>query len=242
MGILSLDRSFNTLGFSTALPPRAGLAAGIITSGVSNIDGRDNDGRQTGSLAVAQDEAYLSFGIRFPAGFSVGVSAKLLYAHLYTDMTSTTAGFDLGAFMPITEMIHVGFTIRDIGSKYKWDSTPLYQEQGMTSEDHFPQLYTLGVEVLVPDSLGIVSADIQASNQKTLLLSLGAEYPIIPELAVRAGIDRIDLKYSGMGVRPAFGFMVRKNLGSWTPVVQYTYVVEPFAPSGIHMISVSAGF
>jgi len=49
-GLLSLDRSLNTLSYSQAIKPTAGFSFGIINAGVSKIDGRDGDGAQTGEL------------------------------------------------------------------------------------------------------------------------------------------------------------------------------------------------
>lgn len=241
-GFLTLDRSLNALNFSTPLPPQAGLGAGILNSGVSNIDGRDNDGRPTGALKTSENLAFLGFGIRFPAGFSLGVNLKLLYAHLYTDVTSTTVGVDAGFFYSLNDEISVAATVRDISSKYKWDTSTLYGELGKTSTDEFPRLYTIGVAYALPAHTGTLSAELEASNQNSLVLRAGAEYYIIKEVAVRAGVDRLDLKYSGTGIRPAAGFVVRKDFAFWTPALQYTFVLEPFTKSGIHLVSLSAIF
>ena len=62
--ILSLDRSLNFINYTRrfelgkkvnpdgTIVPRsiAGISVGIINAGVSNIDGRDSDGRKTGDL------------------------------------------------------------------------------------------------------------------------------------------------------------------------------------------------
>ncbi len=241
-GFLTLDRSLNFLSFSAPLPPFAGVSAGIINSGVSKIDGRNGDGTPTGMLKTAENAAFLGFALRFPAGFSAGVTIKLLYAHLYTDLTSTTVGVDAGVFVPINRYLRAAATVKDIGSKYKWDTSNLYGQDGKSSVDAFPRLYTAGVEFLVPDSLGIVTAEVEASNKSTLQLRLGAEYPVVPALTLRAGVDRIDLKEKGNGVRPAFGFMVQREMGNWTPALEYTYILEPFTTSGIHMVSVTVLF
>jgi hypothetical protein len=241
-GILSLDRSLNFINFSSALPPQAGIGAGILASGVNNIDGRDYDGNPTGPMKTAENMAYLGFGIRFPAGFSLGVNLKLLYAHLYTDVTSTTVGVDLGFFYRFTDNFMISGTVRDVSSKYKWDTSSLYGQDGKSTVDNFPQLYTVGAALVVPGGDGVVSAELETSNQKTLILRAGAEYFIVREVALRAGIDRIDLKVKNNGVRPAVGFMLRKDFAAWAPAIQYTYVFEPFVASGIHFVSVSALF
>jgi hypothetical protein len=76
------------------------------------------------------------------------------------------------------------------------------------------------------------------------------EFFLIPEVTVRGGVDRIDFKEKGNGIRPSAGFTLRTRLEDDTlPVVNpdllavnYTYVIEPFASTGIHFISLSVGF
>jgi hypothetical protein len=240
VGILSLDRTLNFLSYTQALPPQAGISVGIINAGVSAIDGRDADGVPTGELKTSENRVFIAFGVKMTSGLTFGISLKLLHYHLYTDMTSMTAGIDLGVYYPLTEDLSLGATIRDINSKYKWDSSTLLGQSGTTSNDPFPQLYTIGAAYRILTAH--LSADLEFSNQSSVYLRSGIELPIIPELTLRAGIDRIDLKEKGNGVRPAFGFSTGTNLGNWSPRVQYAYVIEPFAPVGFHMITLSARF
>ena len=241
-GILSLDRTLNFLSFSQTLPPNAGISLGIINSGVTNIDGRDSDGEPTGLLQTSENQFFLGFSARFKGGFSIGLNIKFLYYHLYTDMTSTTVGVDFGALLPVGESLTLGATVRDINSKYKWNTTQLYGQQGGDTEDPFPLLYTIGAAYRLPDSLGIVSGDLEISNASTITTRFGLEVPLIPEITVRAGVDRIDMKEKGNGISPAFGFTARKDIGGWIPAVHYAYVIEPFSPSGTHIISLSVIF
>jgi len=241
-GLLSLDRSLNFLGFTQTLPPDAGVSAGLINSGVSNIDGRDADGEQTGLMKTSEDQVFLGFGLKFHSGFSFGLNLKILYYHLYTDFTSVTAGLDFGAIYRANTSLTFGFTVKDINSKYKWDSTPLYGDQGSTSEDPFPMRYTVGASYILPDSLALISSEVELSNVRTAILRVGAEVPVIRELTLRAGVDRIDLKEKGAGISPAFGFTLARELRGWTPSISYVYVVEPFAPTGMHMISLGVIF
>jgi hypothetical protein len=241
-GILSLDRTLNFLSFSTALPRSAGISLGVINAGVSNIDGRDGDGNPTGPLKTSEDALSLGFGNRFPGGFALGVNIKLLYYHLYTDISSTTVGIDAGALVPVGDHLTISATVRDIGSKYKWDTSVLYGQQGKTSEDQFPVLYTLGVSYLLPDTLALIAGEFEMSDQKTLIARIGVEVPLVRNIAVRGGIDRIDLKNQGNGIRPSLGFSAGKDLDGWTPAVNYAYVIEPFSPKGMHLVSVSVRF
>ena len=241
-GLLSLDRTLNYIGFTETLPPDAGISAGLINAGVSNIDGRDLDGEQTGLLKTSEDQVFLGFGLRFKSGFSFGLNLKILYYHLYTDFTSVTAGLDFGVIYRVDNALSLGLTVKDVNSKYKWDSTPLYADQGTTSQDDFPLLIAGGIAYLLPDSIGLLSADIEISNVRTRILRVGAEIPIIREVTLRAGVDRIDLKDKGMGASPAFGFTIARGLQGWTPSITYVYIIEPFAPTGMHVITLGAIF
>ena len=242
MGILSLDRRLNFLSASMPLPPSAGLSVGLINSGVSDIDGRDADGNPTGPLRTSENQAFLSFAIKFRPGFSLGLTLKLYYYQLYTDVSSTTVGIDFGAAYPISEDIAIGLAVRDINSKYKWDTTPLYGQDGQSSEDRFPLLLILGGSYRLPDGIGTLSAEVERSNPGTTLLRGGLEVNLLPELALRAGLDRADLGESGNGVRPTFGFTLQREFGTWVPAVNYGFVLEPFSPSGMHLVSLSATF
>jgi hypothetical protein len=242
MGILSLDRRLNFLSASIPLPPNAGLSVGLINAGVSEIDGRDADGRPTGLLQTSENQAFLSFAIRFKPGFSLGLNLKLYYYHLYTDISSTTVGIDVGGAYPLTEELTLGVAVRDINSKYKWDTSSLYGQDGQASEDRFPLLYIAGASYRLPGGMGTVSAEIEHSDPGTTLIRAGAEVILLPEIRVRAGLDRADVSESGNGVRPTFGFTLQRDLEGWIPAVNYAFVVEPFAPTGMHLISVSATF
>jgi len=109
-GVLSLDRRLNFLSYSQPLRPNAGISAGIINAGVSDIDGRDSDGEPTGPLKTSENEIFLSFSNRFKSGFSLGITIKLLYHQLYTDVTSSTVGIDVGLLVPIGDVLTIGAT------------------------------------------------------------------------------------------------------------------------------------
>ncbi len=241
-GILSLDRRLNFVSFNAALPPSAGVSLGLINAGVSEIDGRDSDGDPTGPLRTSENQLFLGFGIVVSPVVQIGVTLKLYYYQLYTDVSSTTVGVDFGALVRITSELTAAVTIKDINSRYKWDTSPIFGQNGQTSEDRFPLLYTAGVAYALPDGIATVAAEIEASNVSSLVVRTGVEVPIVPEFAVRAGVDRMDLKERGNGVRPGFGFSARTSFGSWAPALQYAYVLEPFSPAALHMISLSVAF
>jgi hypothetical protein len=241
-GVLSLDRSLNFVSFTLPLRPKAGLSIGLINAGVSGIDGRDSDGRETGALRTSENQAFLAFGVRVSEALQLGIALKLYYYHLYTDVSSTTVGIDVGALYHAGGGVTIALTARDLNSRYKWDTSTLFGQNGQTTEDKFPLLATAAVSYLLPDSIALVAVEIEQSSRSSTIARAGVEVPLVPEFTVRAGIDRVDISEQGNGVRPSFGFTARTALGSWTPAVHYALVLEPFSPSPLHMISLAVAF
>lgn len=270
-GILAFDRRLNFLGFTQPLggaeaivndtvrrTPRAGISFGIINSGVTNIDGRDSDGEPTGMLQTSENQVFLGFATQLKNGLAIGVNVKFLYHHLYTDVNSTTFGVDVGLLYPVSDHVTVGAAARDFVSKYSWNTNALYGENGTQIDDKFPQLYSLGVSYRLPRALGIIALDAQFSNASTFILKFGSELSLLkaeaegtgdiegfalrPDVLIRAGVDRIDMKEKGNGIRPTFGFSLRQSFDTLTPALNYAFVLEPFATSGMHIISLSMVF
>jgi hypothetical protein len=75
-----------------------------------------------------------------------------------------------------------------------------------------------------------------------VVLRGGAEYAIVQAFTLRGGADRIDFGDDATGVKPTFGFTVKKAIEGWTPSLAYAYTHESFAPRGFHMITLSAIF
>lgn len=241
-GLLSLDRHINFLSYTQGAPPTAGLSVGIINAGVRNIDGRDNDGEHTQDHSTSENQFFLSFANRFDERISLGVTIKLYYYKLFDQVSSTTVGFDAGALILLTEEVTLGFAVQDIGSKYKWDTTPIYGQSGTQTSDKFPTLYRAGVTYKLPESYGIISFDLETSSEKTAVVRIGSEIQIHEYVAVRGGIDRWNLSDNTTGTKPSLGFGLHKSFDDWTPAVDYAYVFEPFSPSGIHIITLSVRF
>ena len=243
-GFLSLDRYLNFLSYTQAIKPTAGLSAGIINAGVNKIDGRDRSGTRTEEYSTYENQFYLAFSNRVDKRVSLGVAVKLYHSKLFDEVKSTTVGFDVGVCVQILDGLFTGLTIQDIGSKYNWDTKPLYSDPtaGKTVIEKFPTLRRIGVAYSLPNGMGLVSVDYENSTQKTSILRAGAEYNFMEYFSVRSGIDRLEFGENATGVKPSFGFTAKKSLGEWTPAVSYAYIFESFAPRGIHIITLSTTF
>ncbi|MBI1806009.1 MAG: PorV/PorQ family protein [Ignavibacteria bacterium] len=239
---LAFDRYLNFLSYTQSLKPRAGISIGLINAGVRKIDGRDADGYHTQDLSTFENQVFLSFSNRVDDNVSLGVTVKLYYSKLYENVKSTTVGFDLGAQIQLTTQVSLGATIQDINSKYKWDTKSIYGQDGKTTEDKFPNLRRIGVAYNLPENVALISVEFENSSEKTNLFRMGVEYRFLENFAVRGGVDRWEFGDNATGAKPSFGFTIKNSFNGWTPTINYGFVVESFAPHGMHIITLSAEF
>ncbi len=240
---LSFDRTLNFISYTQAIKPTAGLSAGIINAGVHNIDGRDEDGQQTEQYSTTDDQFFLSFSNRVDPRVSLGVAVKLYYSKLFDKVSSTTVGFDIGAFFQLTDDIGIGAAVQDLNSKYKWDTQSLYgQPEGMTSDAKFPNLRKIGVSYRAFSGQALLAAEYENSSLGSNLFRAGVEYSPVEAFTLRAGVDRMDGSSTSTGAKPTFGFSLKNALHGWTPGIHYAFVVEPYASHGIHILTVSTAF
>jgi hypothetical protein len=240
-GLLSLDRSLNTLSYSQAVHPSAGFSVGIINAGVRKIDGRDADGFQTGEYFTSENQFSFSFADKVSRFVSLGVGLKIYYYRLFEKVSSTNLGVDIGTLVRLTERLTLGIAVQDINSKYKWDTSNLYGEQGNSTTEKFPLLRKIGASYSLSDYGGIISLELENSNSNTNIIRLGGEIDLSDQISLRAGIDHWDVKRSEQA-SPTLGFSIRTSIDEFTPALNYAYVVEPYGLFAMHIISLSTRF
>lgn len=251
---LSLDRSLNFLNFTRKFElgkddksskkrvSVAGLSLGIINSGVSNIDGRDNQGLKTGDLSTSENQFFVSVSNRFSEKISLGVSIKFYYYDLYDEITSTAVGIDVGALYHFSENLNFSFVITDLNAKYKWDSSPVYSTDGLNTEEEFPVMKKLGASYLIPEYGLLVAAEWEGSNAGTNYLRFGGEYYIHDSFILRAGLDRLNLSNFDEPLRPSAGFSYFYSTGSLSFGIDYAFVLEPYSSFDQHIVGVNFNF
>ncbi len=240
VGFLPLDRSLNFVSFSRSLPPSAGVSLALLNSGVSEIDGRDSDGRPTQSYSTSENAFLLSFGLMVHPSVAIGISTKILYYRLYTDISSTTVGFDFGAAVVLTTEWTLGLSVQDIGSKYKWDTSKLYGLNGNATTDFFPVRKKIGVSYRPQEIPGMASSEIEFIA-RTVLLRVGLQFSPHEQFTIRGGLDQYNFS-ENVAAKPTIGFSTNTNITTFTALLSYAYVFEPYSPGGIHMISIGAQF
>lgn len=239
MAFLSLDRSLNFFQFSTRVPPAAGFSVSVINAGVSNIDQRNRDGLHQGYASTSENMFTFAFGLQFSDVISAGIAFKLYYYRLSDYMSSTTLGIDFGLIYRPSTNFTLAATVKDFNSKYKWDSTPLYEQQGRTTTDAFPLLFQLGGSYLSDDKTLLVTVSGEYSNALDFILRSGVEAYVTENVVLRGGIDNLlDPEVS----KPSLGFGIHVPVRDWNSSFNYTLVFEPQAPSSLHVISVGIEF
>ena len=234
VALLSLDRQLNVLTYTQGLKPTAGLSLGIINATVSNIDGRDIDGVHTSTLSTSENLIFFSFSNRFAENFSIGVSLKVYYYSLYSGITSTSVGFDIGGAYQLTDELSVALVGTDLGEEYHWDSSKLYGTDGSNFISKFPNVFKLGASYKVPVIHSTIFAEYDIATSSSLSgLKAGLEVSPIEALSLRAGFSSSNQQYVGTKITPSFGFGAKVPFLNFTPEINYAYVSEPFTPYGI---------
>lgn len=242
VALMSLDRQLNVLTYTQGIRPTAGLSLGVINATVSNIDGRDADGVHTSNLSTSENLFFFSFANQFAPGFSLGLSLKLYYYDLYSGITSTSMGFDVGGVYQVTEHLSVGVVATDIGESYHWDSSKLYGTDGSNFDTNFPHIFKIGAAYNFPLLKSSLTAEYDIGPTSLSGLRAGVEYAPFNELAIRAGFSAANESYAGTKVWPSVGFGAKIAFLDFTPEINYAYVSEPFTPYGIQTLSIIFGF
>ena len=254
---LSLDRSLNFLSFTrkfdfysskdTVLNTRkprttAGLSLGVINSGVGKIDGRDNNGLPTGELSTSENQFFIGLAARVSEKLSLGIAVKFFYYKLYEEVNSNGLGFDIGALYRVNDNFNVSLVIADINSKYKWDTSPIYEQEGIISEDKFPNLRKIGVSYRNKE-LGILGAvEFENSDAKSNILRAGVEYNVYDQFYIRGGLDQFNLNNTDWPIKPALGFSYFQTLSNFVVGVDYAFQIEQYSSADRHIVSVNFNF
>lgn len=256
---LSLDRKFNQVSYTQTLriydkeaavyeaepgvQSISGISVGWINAGDGTIQGYDSDGRPTEELSVFENQFYVNFGTRFSDRLAVGFNAKFYYSGLYEGVTSSGFGVDVGILYQLSPTLRVALIAQELLSKYKWDTSDLYGPQrGNATEDPFARIYRAGIGYTLPREYGIVSAEVEMIDGDSYLGRVGVEVPVVKQITLRGGVERLDFSDRGIDPRPTFGFSVTQPVAQLEPVIHYAFILEPIAPSPTHVLSFAVSF
>jgi len=256
---LALDRKFNQISYTQMIriyddeariyenepgvQSISGISVGWINAGDANIQGYDSDGFKTEQLSVFENQFYVNFGTRFSDKFAVGFNAKFYYSGLYEGITSSGFGVDVGILYQFSSHLRFAVVAQELLTKYKWDTSELYGPQrGRSTEDPFSRIFRFGVGYSLPEQHGIASAEVEMIDGDSYLGRIGIEVPLVEQVVLRGGVERIDLSDRGIDPRPTFGFSVTQPVAQFRPVIHYAFILEPIAPSPTHVLSFAVSF
>lgn len=234
---LSLDRSLNSLFFSSPIDTNAGIAFGVLNSGVSDIDGRDNDGFKTETYSISENQFFLSFALRIRK-MTIGLTTKMYYFSLFEKLNSTAVGFDAGFILPLSQNLNPCCRCEGPERTLPLGNIQSTGRFGNSTIDKRPTRQVVGLSYQFNDLGALVSAEYEHSNKGTDLIRIGGEISPIEMLTLRAGVDGWDLSTPDMA-HPSFGFTLRTDYSEWKPSLNYAYVLEPYGLFTIHVISIS---
>ena len=253
-GILAFDREFQAVQIGAPLRPKAGVTAGVVHAGISNIDGRDASGRPTETYSADETAFFIAFGLRVSDRVSGGAGLRLYRNDLFRTVEAPTSiGLSLGLAARLTDRLSLGLVADDLLASYRWngleDRFPIRLRTGTAlalGADGRAGQVTAEVEMQVQGSEsvrvgGVRLGEIDATERDTTVSytlasargRLGGEVWLVAPLAVRAGVDRI-----GVGpveeMRPALGFAVRQRFNELGVRVDYAATLEPYAVGILH--------
>lgn len=203
--LLSLDRAFTFVGVGLPIQPEAkegetpldgGLALAWIRAGVDNIDSRDGDGRSLGELSNSENAFVLAFALKPAARLAVGLAVKLLWNRFPNignngeTLSSTGVGFDFGLRVEPFSGVILGAAVKDINSKYTWNTQVLFDEDGSEVVNEFPKIVRVGVAARVPRApWATVALDYEDSEELDGRVHFGLEGAFPEGMVLRAGLD-----------------------------------------------------
>ncbi len=240
---MALDRRLFFIGYAQPIgnqkaedkkgPMMGGFAAGWICAGVDNIDARDFNGNDTGTLSNWEHCFYFSFSLSPVRNFSVGVSGKLLYNRFpgITESGETISavgfGFDIGVMYRILPNLSVGLCIKDLRSRYTWDTQNLW-ERGTQRTDHFLRTIRWGAAwERVLDRL-LITLDLEKTENLPLRYYTGIQINTFENLFLRCGLRDGEL---------TFGTGYRISMLNRIVQMDYGFVPDPVAPRGMHVFT-----
>lgn len=218
------DVKYNYYG--TALPvkftqgkPKGVLGFGLLQVDAGTMERRDLLGNLTGTFGYRVDAFNLSYGYPLNKKISLGITGKYITQKLDT-VKGSGFGFDVGFLYQLNPTLSLGLNFQDLYTKQSWgaasnvvgsegakDVAPMNLKAGIAYKMDVTKIRFLGFKSpkwvkphpLTPQTLTFaIDADMTQYAKPTY--HGGAEYWLMPFIAVRAGLE--DWKFrGGLGLR-----------------------------------------
>lgn len=229
---LTLDRTLAYIGFGLPIHPKAdtsgrtlngGLSFSWIHASVGNIEARDSDGEQYGTLSNSENAFNLSFALRPHQRVAIGLTGRVVLNRLpgvtqdNGTLSSSSFGFDFGALIEPWDGVRIGAAAANINLKYTWNTQEVY-ERGTTRTNDFPRAFRAGLAVSRLAPWLTVAADYEKREFRDGTLHFGAIATYRNIVQLRGGLN---------DSQPTFGAGYIFDLFGKKSELQYAFVTHP---------------
>ncbi len=263
VAFMTFDRQLEFLQFASPLPPVAGVAAGLIHAGVTDIDGRTSSGFHTENLSTDEYAVFLAFGLALGRKASIGLGLQVFRADFFEELEPVNSiGIDLGFSLQVTDRVRVGVVADDLLAKYSWDTSGVFSSGGKRTSDHFPLRIRVGASYTLLEGrariLGEYEArtttfeyrireiedvndqpfeviDVEELQIHESRLRIGGEYQLADVFTLRAGLDRLGGAIDE--ARPSAGFLVAQPVGQLLIWFEYAFALEPYQTGTMNVLT-----
>lgn len=243
-----LDRAGGSLGLEGKVGTRMGVGAAVLYRGDWDFEVIDEDDNTLGSASPMFTMMYLGFSYRLTRQDAIGISLVMSYDNLdiaeYYDDIKFEDGYrspvtlNLGWLRQINSKWSVGVTVKNLSfSKNlsaKWTKTTSSDNSVESTRGFRPKILQVGVGYRSKlfgknANLWLEAIDYQMSeafiscdpDEHYWTARLGAEYEVIPNGTIRAGVDETNFT-AGVGYK----FDVRIGKKKWPFDINYALIYE----------------
>lgn len=184
---MPFDRRQFVTSYTQGLAPGGGIGFAWIHVGADDIDGRDLNGQQTGTLSNSENALLFSFSPKIHPKVSVGISMKFLI-HRLAGQSAKGFGGDIGVLVHPIDPLTVGFIFRDVGTRLSWDTTGLFP-QSVQRRETFPRTLAFGAAYRLWQRRVLLAVDIDTAQRRDTEIRIGAEVGLKSGFALRTGMN-----------------------------------------------------
>jgi len=198
---MGLDRSLGYLTLAFVTRQEAVIGINWLYAGSGSVAARNSDGDLLGDdISFNNHNVAIIFAKRFEDLLSLGTRLAYLQASL-GDLSAFSVSFDFGAMLHLSDLvdrekrdlmpvqdIQVGVTVKNIGAKYRWDSSEMDGSGlGVIQDDKVPIEFGLGASAKFLKQKLVLAADLAKNIEQAFMPRVGAEYLAYADLALRTG-------------------------------------------------------
>jgi len=239
---LSLDRRISCFGASIPIGGRASLAVSGIQAAVTDIDGRDTNGRHTEFLTDEINMLSFVFAFSPSPRVSAGIGVKPLFRKTGGEDASGVA-FDIGTYVLFPYDLYLSLSGRNLGitqpqgrsygAYWSWNTDYWGDDLQIQKDDRIPPALSTGIGCStlpfgIKATLGLLVIEGESAE-----LSGGIDFPVDHRMRIRVG---------GSLDNPGIGCRFLLPLDYARVEMDYTYTEGEFTGDPMHLISISALF